>query len=64
MTFFLFISLFVLVGAVLGQATPQVVPSDSVNQIQLTLEEKAWLAAHPVIRVSSEPDYAPFDFVE
>ncbi len=29
---------------------------------QLTVEERAWLKAHPVIRVSSESDYAPFDF--
>lgn len=28
----------------------------------LTPEEKRWLAAHPIIRVSSEPDYAPFDY--
>ena len=28
----------------------------------LTAEEKRWLTAHPVIRVSSEPDYAPFDY--
>lgn len=30
----------------------------------LTQEERAWLKSHPVIRVSSELDYAPFDFVE
>jgi PAS domain S-box-containing protein len=34
-------------------------PSD---QIPLTSKERAWLAEHPVIRVSNEPDYAPFDF--
>ena len=28
----------------------------------LTAEEKRWLTAHPIIRVSSEPDYAPFDY--
>ena len=60
----LFISPFVPAGAVFGQAIPQVVPLDPANQIQLTVEEKDWLAAHPLIRVSSEPDYAPFDFVE
>ncbi len=30
--------------------------------LSLTDEEKRWLTAHPVIRVSSEPDYAPFDY--
>ncbi|MBT8339712.1 MAG: transporter substrate-binding domain-containing protein, partial [Desulfatitalea sp.] len=30
--------------------------------ITLTQAEKTWLAGHPEIRVSSEPDYAPFDF--
>ena len=28
----------------------------------LTAEEQAWLDAHPVIRVASDPDYAPFQF--
>ena len=30
--------------------------------VNLNKEEKAWLKAHPVIRVSSEADYYPFDF--
>ena len=34
------------------------------NALQLTAEEQQWLKKHPVIRVSNEPDYAPFDFVE
>jgi ABC-type amino acid transport substrate-binding protein len=34
------------------------------DKIDLTDAEKTWLDQHPVIRVSSEPDYAPFDFVE
>jgi PAS domain S-box-containing protein len=33
-------------------------------QFSLTADERAWLMSHSVIRVSSEPDYAPFDFVE
>jgi two-component system sensor histidine kinase/response regulator len=32
------------------------------SSLGLTEEEKAWLKSHPVIRVSSEPDYAPFDY--
>ncbi|MES9937150.1 MAG: transporter substrate-binding domain-containing protein [Sedimenticola sp.] len=34
----------------------------AAEKIELTPEESAWLEAHPVIRVTSEPDYAPFDF--
>ena len=33
-------------------------------RIVLTDQEKAWLKAHPIIRVSNELDYAPFDFFE
>ncbi|BBP44507.1 PAS domain S-box protein [Thiosulfativibrio zosterae] len=36
----------------------------SKNLITLTNEEKVWLDAHPVLNVSSEPDYAPWDFIE
>ncbi|MFC1707399.1 transporter substrate-binding domain-containing protein, partial [Planctomycetota bacterium] len=34
----------------------------AVAALDLTPEEQAWLKAHPVLRVSSEPDYIPFDF--
>jgi len=37
----------------------------SVNnspRLTLTAEEQAWVDAHPVIRVASDPDYAPFQF--
>lgn len=34
------------------------------GRLLLTQKEKKWLQKHPIIRVSSEPDYAPFDFVE
>ncbi|MEJ1421507.1 MAG: transporter substrate-binding domain-containing protein [Candidatus Sedimenticola sp. (ex Thyasira tokunagai)] len=30
--------------------------------IELTAEERAWLSAHPVIRVSNELDWPPYDF--
>lgn len=39
-------------------------PHHREPRIILTPKESAWIAAHPVIRVSSEPDYAPFDFTE
>ncbi|MGB1110680.1 MAG: transporter substrate-binding domain-containing protein, partial [Gammaproteobacteria bacterium] len=32
--------------------------------IELSAEERAWLAAHPVIRIGVDPDYPPFDFVD
>jgi len=32
------------------------------NLMKLTAKEKAWLKAHPVIRVSNEDDWSPFDF--
>jgi len=32
------------------------------NLIHLTAKEKVWLKAHPVIRVSNEDDWSPFDF--
>ena len=32
------------------------------QQLDLTPEESSWLKEHPVMRVSSEPDYAPFDY--
>src|SRR6266496_1610646 len=30
----------------------------------LTAEERAWLAAHPVIRLAPHPDYAPVEFFD
>ena len=36
-------------------------PGNSSDLI-LTTEEQAWVDAHPVIRVASDPDYAPFQF--
>ncbi|MDM8522820.1 transporter substrate-binding domain-containing protein [Desulfococcaceae bacterium HSG8] len=34
------------------------------KEVILNDEERAWVEKHPIIRVSSEPDYAPFDFAE
>jgi len=36
--------------------------SVGVYGLGLTKEEQVWLAKHPSIRVSSEPDYAPMDY--
>jgi PAS domain S-box-containing protein len=45
-------------GFVLGLASPPA-PAEV-----LTTEERAWLQAHPVIRVAPSPDYAPVEFVD
>ncbi|MFC3093928.1 response regulator [Alteromonas sediminis] len=36
--------------------------SAKATELALTQEERAWLSQHPVLRVSSERDYAPMDF--
>lgn len=46
-------TLLVLVSIALGK---------SAAAIDLSADERDWLAAHPVLRVMNEPDYAPFDF--
>jgi signal transduction histidine kinase/FixJ family two-component response regulator len=35
---------------------------DAANAVDFTTAEKAWLAAHPVIRVGAETNYAPYEF--
>ena len=39
-------------------------PLNIINrrQVRLTREEQVWLAAHPVIRVGLDPDWAPMEF--
>ncbi|HCD56295.1 MAG TPA: hypothetical protein DEQ90_12805, partial [Halieaceae bacterium] len=32
------------------------------DQLTLTAEEEAWRQAHPVLRVGSEVDWAPYNF--
>lgn len=39
-----------------------VLPANSSSKLVLTADEQAWLDEHPVIRVASDPDYAPFQF--
>ncbi|MFK4763820.1 transporter substrate-binding domain-containing protein [Desulfobaculum sp. SPO524] len=36
----------------------------AAETVRLNYEERMWLSTHPEITVSSEPDYAPFDFRE
>lgn len=41
---------------------PAVVAGRAASDIGLTPEEKAWIAAHPVIRVGHDQTYAPYSF--
>ncbi|MEG3639145.1 transporter substrate-binding domain-containing protein [Magnetococcus sp. PR-3] len=34
------------------------------QSLELTAEEQAWLANHPVIRIGSDPNFPPLDFIE
>ncbi len=42
--------------------TEDLKPIRQQPKLTLTAEEKAWIAAHPVMRVAADPDYAPFQF--
>lgn len=38
-------------------------PSSAIAALTLTATERAWLAAHPVIRIGVDPDYPPYAFI-
>lgn len=38
--------------------------STATGPLNLTLAEKTWLAAHPVIRMGVDPGYAPYAFID
>jgi len=58
----LLIQLYVLfVNACLGG---EALSADDSPGLRLTTDEQAWVDAHPVIRVASDPDYAPFQFTD
>ncbi|MBD3265227.1 transporter substrate-binding domain-containing protein, partial [bacterium] len=61
-----FIILFVVLMACLIYLEPfPVYGQESESFLQsLSLEEREWLEGHPVIRVSNEDDWPPFDFSE
>ncbi|HKY92652.1 MAG TPA: response regulator [Nevskiaceae bacterium] len=46
-----------------ASAAPEPVPSPDPS-IPLTIEEHAWIAEHPVIRLASDPVWAPVDFLD
>ena len=59
-----FVTLFLIV-AVSSDINAQSTGKPSfVPEIDLTAEERVWLKEHPVIRISNETDWPPFDFVE
>ncbi|MCG7866968.1 MAG: transporter substrate-binding domain-containing protein [Candidatus Thiodiazotropha taylori] len=41
-----------------------VLPVSAQTSVDLTAEEREWIKNNPVIQVSSQTDYPPFDFVE
>ena len=49
-------------GAIAVCMTAAAEPTSTPALVDLTHEEKKWLAAHPVIRIGAEIDYAPYEF--
>jgi len=47
-------------GSIIGTVTIYYEYEEKVKG--LSVEEKAWLEEHPILRVGNEPDYAPWDF--
>ncbi len=58
-TIFLILFYALSAGACLGG---EVFPPYRSPMLVLTAEELAWVDAHPVIHIASDPDYAPFQF--
>jgi len=58
---FLFQLYVLFVSAFLGG---EALAAENSPGLRLTTEEQAWVDAHPVIRVASDPDYAPFQFTD
>ena len=49
-------------GAIVVCAGAAAEPTSAPSFVELTPEEKKWLAAHPVIRIGAETNYAPYEF--
>lgn len=49
-------------GGLVAGAVALAEPTSAPAFVELTPEEKKWLAAHPVIRVGAETNYAPYEF--
>ena len=59
--FFLFI-FFIIPGQVSGDDT--FFNADPTLKVQLTADEKQWLAQHPEVRIAFDGDYAPYSFID
>jgi len=55
-----------LLAAAAGVVAHEVpdVEADPVPELDLTAEERAWLAAHPVLRLGIDPAFAPYELVD
>jgi signal transduction histidine kinase/DNA-binding response OmpR family regulator len=49
-------------GAIAVCAIAAAEPTSAPALVDLTPEERKWLAAHPVIRIGAETNYAPYEF--
>ncbi len=45
-----------------GAASAQTAPPNREPALALTADEKAWIAAHPVLRMTALKDWPPFEF--
>ena len=63
---FLTILAFLALAGRLAAQAPGATPRriDETKRLALTPEEKAWVAAHPRIRVHNEKDWPPFNYFE
>ena len=65
MKFFRFCLLvFALLSLPAGAQTASQPQISKTSELSLTASEKAWLNAHPVIRVGMDPDYAPYEWID
>jgi len=53
-----------MASLVSGLSRPSAIAEDATGPSGLTVEEQAWLKAHPVLKVGNETDWPPFDFAE
>ncbi len=58
------LSLLLFLTGPIGTALAQSPNSSELPTLDLTDEERAWLLAHPVIRLGADPAYPPFEFFD
>jgi signal transduction histidine kinase/DNA-binding response OmpR family regulator len=57
-----FVAACLAAGAIAVCAIAAAEPTSAPSFVDLTPAEKKWLAAHPVIRIGAETNYAPYEF--